>query len=136
MHLGPDAHGRQFGMTFAEAFAQDWLPFVPPVLAALTVRCMLRGWPPGLNSVATFVPCPLPPALPLGAPVLVGFSCLLASAAAAYALVPSGVRLPSLKGFPGPVCTVRPSIAPNCAQRGSKARVHAHACAPHPKLKF
>lgn len=92
MHLGPDARGRRFGMTFAETFAQTWLPIFPPALAAVVIRCMLRGWPPGLDSVASCVPCALPHNVPIGVPVLVGFGSLLGSAALAYSLVPSGVR--------------------------------------------
>ena len=93
MRLGADANGRRYGITAQQSFAQTWMPLFPPIILALVLRCVLRGWPAMLAPVVTCLPpVHMPTPLPHAVPVLAGFGSLLSSMAAAYLLIPSAVR--------------------------------------------
>lgn len=92
MRLGPDVYGRRHGITLMQAFAQSWMPLLPPLLAVLIGRGLTLGWPSYILPIVRWVP-PMQPRSP--SPLLglaAGYGSLALSVLLAVTLIPAYVR--------------------------------------------
>lgn len=124
MRLGPDVYGRRHGITLMQAFAQSWMPLLPPLLAGLIGRGLTLGWPSYILPIVRWVP-PMQPRSP--SPLLglaAGYGSLALSVLLAVTLIPAYVR---------PFNPSMPCVGPHDPCGLGQQTVHAFLATPaHP----
>jgi hypothetical protein len=93
MRLGPDAHGRRHGIMQGQAFAQTWLPLLPPLLGMLLARFVWTGTPQQLQFLLYVPVSSLPRSAPDLLAVGMGYVALIASAFLTWIIIPAAVCL-------------------------------------------
>lgn len=116
MKLGPDEHGRIYGVTAMQAFAQSWMPLIPPIVLALLVRGLMYGWPAYVAPIMRWLPGVYPRSPHAAMTVTSGFACLGASAWLAGLVIPDFVRLCPM--LPCLVCRIVAHGPGRCRLRG------------------
>jgi hypothetical protein len=99
MRLGPDEFGRKHGVTSRQAFAQNWMPLFPPIIAFFMARSLLRGWPAFVAPAVKWLPASLPNAPSVAMDLLVGYVSLSISVGSAVYIIPSSVSFTRSRGF-------------------------------------